>query len=476
MFRSCLKCLTFCTFCASFLLLAAQASQAEDGPKIISISGKAEILAAGIVSDAEPGFRLAPGQAVRLEEGGEVRISAEDGAIEIIATDGAVISYDGRVSERSMPWREQPLQRVALSDGAAQFSLGIGRVDIQVVTGQPLRLVAPLISASVRGTRFVMSVAKDGSSGLKTLRGRVETLGRSGELRLTGPGRGLALSAASYSRFLRSRGVVIPRGGSWRDVSSATLQQVDARTFGNRFEAASGETRASAAPANGDGGLDALLADSGCHPLAGRAALAGEASLPAFSLASGAGGASLLDAGPSVSDVARGDVLNKLPAGGGAMTALVTGVLHSPTVYNTVTAGDPGGHACSGAAQGKLSFAVALNSGRISNASMGMHVNAANTFSASGGSGGMTGADSFFISGFSGQGNLILGGIDRQGINAASAFLGGTVSPDFNSVGNTVHGAYNGVNSGFQVSGNAHPLGGETTLRGNMDGQVTKVQ
>ncbi|MDR2488348.1 MAG: FecR domain-containing protein [Desulfovibrio sp.] len=472
MLQSFMHLLTCGVLCVLSLLLSAPVSQAQDSPKILSISGKAEILAAGIVSEAKPGFRLEPGQAVRLVGGGEIRVSAENGNVELVAANGAVVAYDGRVSERSSPWQEKQIQRVAVADGTAQFSVAVGRVDVRVVTGQPLRVVAPLVTASVRGTRFTMLVAKDGSSSMKTLRGSVETLGRSGEARMAGAGQGLSLSAASYGKFLRAKGVAIPAGGNWRSVDAVTLGKMDAQVFGDRFDDTSEGTQASSGSDGERGALDPILSNPDCNPMAGQEALTGGSGGPLLSLGSNTGGNSLMDGGTSVSDVGRGDILNPLPPPSN-LTAIVTGVLSNIGFQNPP--GSPLSNTDFMGSQGMFSFDVSLNSGRISNASMGANPSVSNNFSVSGGAGSMTGASSFSIKGFSGTSTV--SGTPR-GVDPTQTFLGGTVSPGgFNTVGSTVTGNYvNGGNSGFQVKGIHAVSNSIGIIHGDMSGQVTNIR
>ncbi|MDR2488347.1 MAG: hypothetical protein LBD42_02455 [Desulfovibrio sp.] len=273
--------------CAFSLLLPASVSRAYDSPEIITVSGKVEIFAAGAVKDANPGFRLEPGQMLRLQKDGEVRLSAEKGNVELVAADATIMTYDGHVSERSLPWQGNRTQRVAVRGEPAQFSISMGQLDVQIAKGYPLRVVTPLIAASARGTRFFMTVGGDGSSCLRTLQGHVEVLGRSGEMRMANAGEGMAVTSSSYARFLWTRGVAIPAGGSWRDVDPSILDRVDAQTFSERFDVPVGRQDFAARAgrtkyAEGGISLDAVLANPGSHPLAGRVAATGASHVPLF--------------------------------------------------------------------------------------------------------------------------------------------------------------------------------------------------
>ncbi|MDR3038644.1 MAG: FecR family protein, partial [Candidatus Adiutrix sp.] len=300
--------------------VSAPAALAQEAPKILEISGKARLLAAGKdLGPAQAGQTLAPGQAIELAGAGEVRLSARNGRIEIIAGRGAALRYDGQVAESSQPWKSsRQIQlagvKAAVAGNTPQFSVGQGQVEAQVTPGQPLRLVAPLVTAAVRGTRFSLAVAPDGSSSMNTRQGRVEAMSRSGEVRQVTAGGSLGLTAGQFAGFLKAQGLTVP-GGDWRRVSPAALEKVDGQTFAGRFADAGGP--AAAAEADGEGGgeqsvasgsgqggpggasLDALLADPNGSPMAGQAAVTGAAggAMVVAALASATGGlkSSLLD-------------------------------------------------------------------------------------------------------------------------------------------------------------------------------------
>ena len=253
----------------------APAARAQEGPKILAVSGKAALLSAGrTLGSAQVGQILAPGQAVELAGGGRVRLAAEGGRVEITLTERASLRYDGPAAGAGgSPWAGgglvQPAGSPVIGGDQPQFSMSVGRAEARVTTGQPLRLVAPLVTAAVRGTAFTMTVAPDGSSEMVTRQGLVEGLTRGGDLRLVSAGDTLSLTASQFAVYLKSQGLNVP-GGDWRRVPAAALERVDQKTFSGGG-AASGQTQAAAGAAGSS--LDALLADPDGSPLAGEEAV-----------------------------------------------------------------------------------------------------------------------------------------------------------------------------------------------------------
>ncbi|MDR1395245.1 MAG: FecR family protein [Deltaproteobacteria bacterium] len=183
--------------------------------------------------------RFLPGQSVKMEGGGEVRIFSDDGRIQITAQNGTVIQYEGMVAGASKPWmNDQPvLVRDASAGSEAelvpQFRISVGEAEIQVQTGQELRVATPMIISAVRGTKFTMRVQEDGSSFLDVAEGKVLSMVRNGQVELLEAGKKISLSAAAFTDFLRSHNIRIPTGGDWRSVDINVINQKVSEAFGD---------------------------------------------------------------------------------------------------------------------------------------------------------------------------------------------------------------------------------------------------
>ncbi|MDR2140522.1 MAG: FecR domain-containing protein [Deltaproteobacteria bacterium] len=183
---------------------------------------------------------LLPGQTIKMQGGGEMRIFSEDGRIEITAEEGSVILFEGMVKVESKPWLEdRPVLAREASDNVKlvpQFRLNLGQANVQVVTGQEMRLATPLITSAVRGTSFKMEVAQDGSSTLDVLEGKVLSMARDGQVSLLEAGKSARLTAAKFTEFLQGLSVEIPLGGDWRDVDPQVLNGAVSRAFGSSLD------------------------------------------------------------------------------------------------------------------------------------------------------------------------------------------------------------------------------------------------
>ncbi|MDR2142371.1 MAG: FecR family protein [Deltaproteobacteria bacterium] len=250
-------------------LLSSALAWAQDGPVVLQVAGKAQILEAGRRFEVKEGLRLSPGQSIRLIGGGEVRLSAAGGKIAIKVLGDSTVKYDGQKDANERPWADPVpgYQRTSTTDGkkVPQFSVPIGRLEVEVQPGQELRMVCPLIMAAVRGTRFTVTVEQDGTSRVETFEGQVAAYGRNGEIRLTMAGQRAEVSARDYTAHLAANGVVTPRGG-WRHVPARSQERVDDQTLGVIF-----------GPDGGDL-LTAVLANPNASPTTGINALAIESS------------------------------------------------------------------------------------------------------------------------------------------------------------------------------------------------------
>jgi hypothetical protein len=182
---------------------------------------------------------LLPGQTIKMEGGGEVRIVSEDGRIQITSKEGSVVLYDGMVKVESKPWLEDRpvLAREAQAGGETklvpQFRINLGQADVEVVPGQEMRLASPLIISAVRGTKFSMSVQDDGSSFLNVVEGKVLSMARDGQVELLEAGKNIGLTAAKFTEFLRNLDIKIPVGGDWRGIDRQVLDQAVSKAFGD---------------------------------------------------------------------------------------------------------------------------------------------------------------------------------------------------------------------------------------------------
>ncbi|MDR1873210.1 MAG: FecR family protein [Deltaproteobacteria bacterium] len=218
------------------LLLLAQVAVAQDeAPKIIKISGKAEILKNGRWSKAKVGQDLLVGQAIRLVRGKEVTLTSRNGDIEVLFTNNSVVKYNGYVPETSVPWlssisRPNPTA-LNKSPLIPEFELVEGETNISVTKGQPLRVITPLIIAAVRGTNFSIQVKPfEGSSKVVVNEGTVMVTGRNGKSALVKAGSTFEYTAEQYADYLRRQKVKIPPEG-WKQVPFDAQQALDFRTF-----------------------------------------------------------------------------------------------------------------------------------------------------------------------------------------------------------------------------------------------------
>ncbi|MDR1051658.1 MAG: hypothetical protein LBP95_11420 [Deltaproteobacteria bacterium] len=236
---------------------AQNPASAGDGVEVVSVMGRAEILSAGVWREAKKGDQVKSGESLRVDDAGEATLAGRGNVIEVSVKKGATVSFDGLVDVDSRPWRrEGPELRTAggadvpESGGpgvlAPQFSVPRGQAAVTVVPGQPLRVVAPLVMAAVRGTSFIMTVAADGGSTLNTIEGQVLATSRTGLTQMVGPGQSFSLSANQYASFLQQSGVDVP-GDGWRGVDSNTLEQVDSSTFSGSSASEAGQGASGAA-------------------------------------------------------------------------------------------------------------------------------------------------------------------------------------------------------------------------------------
>ena len=220
-------------FCICFLTVSFAFSG--ETAKILKISGKAEILQTETWSEAKVNQMLDPGQAVRLVGGGEVALEAANGNIRVTIKDNTTLEYDGLTNSGVAPWQSsrqaKTRQAPNLSNGVMQqFACPVGNVEFNVTTGNPLRVVAPLMSASVRGTGFSMLVTGDGSSTLDVSEGSVESFDRMGSRSMLGAGQFSSLNSGVFTAYLDTHNISSPTG-DWRDISETVLDNLDAENF-----------------------------------------------------------------------------------------------------------------------------------------------------------------------------------------------------------------------------------------------------
>jgi hypothetical protein len=246
-------------------VLAATVAKAQDA-NVVSIAGKAEILEAGRRFQAKVGYKLSPGQSISLIGGGEVILTSDDGEIKIKVISGTTLRYDGRVPSDEQPWsskRTKVKKASTLKKTTPQFYLPLGKLELEIEPGRETRVVAPLILAAVRGTKFTVTVDPDGGSRVDTHEGLVAAYCRNGDMRLTSPGKSAMVSAREYGDFLSARGVTLLKPDDWRSASTQSQESVDSATIGPIFES------------NGGGDLlVAVLSNPNASPTAGVNALA----------------------------------------------------------------------------------------------------------------------------------------------------------------------------------------------------------
>ncbi|MCL2029872.1 MAG: FecR domain-containing protein, partial [Deltaproteobacteria bacterium] len=213
-------------------------AQGQEALKIVVVSGRAEILAAGRTVPAKSGAELRPGQTVRLAGGGEVRLLGD--GFEVIGRQEAVLRYEGSQPAEALPWGAPLVVKAGAGQAEPTLNLAVGEAEARVTPGRPLRLFTPLVTAAARGTHFIISAAPDGSSAVRALAGRVEAWSRLGEMRTLGPGGSLSLSSGRYLEFLRQNGVQVQPGADWKALDGPTFERMDARAFQKQVNSAAG--------------------------------------------------------------------------------------------------------------------------------------------------------------------------------------------------------------------------------------------
>jgi hypothetical protein len=297
----------------------AQTSQV----KIVRILGQAEILSAGTWREAKTDEFVQPGDTVRLVGDGQVELITEDEMIETTMKGETAVRYDGLVNPGSRPWKDGlPFAPVSqLEEGVGQkipqFTVPYGETDVVVVPGQPLRVITPLIAAAVRGTRFALTVALDGTSSLSTIEGEVLAVSRAGAVQMIGAGGGMQVTSGQFAQFLQQSGLNVP-GGDWQAVDLNALERVDLQTLGD-VNPAAGQPAAEA----GSGGA---TASSGATTSASTTSTASTAST-ASTTASGATAGGTGAAGSSVVGAAVQAAPVVGPAGAMGGAGVATGAL-----------------------------------------------------------------------------------------------------------------------------------------------------
>jgi hypothetical protein len=209
---------------------------AQPGPEVVSIMGHAEILSAGKWRQAKTGDFIKPGDTVLVVGDGEVTLSSDGGKAEVALKKDTMASYDGDVDPNSRPWKQgQPEAATASqtrgpANKATQYTVSQGQAEAVVVPGQQLRVITPLIAAAVRGTRFIVTVAIDGSSSLSTLEGQVLAMGRNGVSSVVSAGGGFQLTSSQYATFLQQSGINVPTG-DWQSLDMGALDKLDPQTL-----------------------------------------------------------------------------------------------------------------------------------------------------------------------------------------------------------------------------------------------------
>lgn len=268
------------------LLLLISFAGAGELPRVAKIAGKAQIMEKGVWNEAKIGQRIAPGQKIRVEGRGEVGIEASSGRVTISVKDDAAVQYDGNVDPAVPAWRSSRLAGAqpphSAADELRQFSVDQGEVEVEVMDGEPLRIVTPLLTAGVRGTRFAMRVDKDGSSYLTVSQGLIDSYSRTGQRQDVGAGGMMSLSSAGFVQFLNRNNITVPADGDWRSLDPETLEELDQRVadetvYFNPVLNANVKTarvdnvdqeKVSRAAYVGEATLDDLLSNADVHPLA----------------------------------------------------------------------------------------------------------------------------------------------------------------------------------------------------------------
>jgi hypothetical protein len=121
------------------------------------------------------------------------------------------------VDINSISWKEGDVREASMPQtpggSGPHFSLNQGKAEVEVVDGQPLRVVTPLLMAAVRGTHFIVTVAADGTSSFTTIEGQVFAVTRTGVAQMTTAGGGMQMSASGYAALSPGKRRERPRSG-----------------------------------------------------------------------------------------------------------------------------------------------------------------------------------------------------------------------------------------------------------------------
>jgi hypothetical protein len=219
-------------FLTSFVKVTLVLAQGE--PKVVKVMGRAEIISAGITREAKAGDFIKPGESVRLVGKRNVSLEGNGGKIKISLKDDTLATYDGDVSINSRPWKDGVVVRPVMLEGTpenerfSQFSVTEGKAEVDVIPGQPLRVVTPLVVAAVRGTSFTIAAAVDGTSSLSIIEGQVLALGRNGLTSLIGAGQGFEITPSQFNAFVAQSGETISAGG-FQNLDFQALKKLDAQ-------------------------------------------------------------------------------------------------------------------------------------------------------------------------------------------------------------------------------------------------------
>ena len=190
--RVAIAAIVFCT-----LVLCAAQVRAE--PKVIQVSGRAEIRAHAAANweRLRAKTALPAGASVRVRDKGSVTLQDDSAQTTITIRGNSRLGYEGTAK----PAKDAP--RPEAQKPVPHYSLPHGDADIRVVPGRTIDVQTPLILTSVRGTRYLVAVQPDGSSSVRVSRGTVSVTDRFGTVSTVNKGQRYSLTTLQHIEMLQ---------------------------------------------------------------------------------------------------------------------------------------------------------------------------------------------------------------------------------------------------------------------------------
>ncbi|MCG3176672.1 MAG: hypothetical protein MOGMAGMI_01630 [Candidatus Omnitrophica bacterium] len=167
---------------ASLVLLTASLAGASEDTRtsVLAAQGAVQVLRAGRTLDAAKGAVLQAGDEIVTSSGASVDVGWA-------GLWGCRLMGDGKIKIDSLALEDQ---RVGMERGTMLFRFN------KMPVKSAFKLMAPTVTATVRGTAFAATVRPDGGSTLAVLHGKVEAVSATGQTLMLGAGQAVDLTAA----------------------------------------------------------------------------------------------------------------------------------------------------------------------------------------------------------------------------------------------------------------------------------------